>query len=245
VKGNETLCYNHKNADSKHKNRETPLSSTEIEKYKKAIIAEYDAYKHHNRCIAETKALTKELGIGKKGRFANFPESISELMAYISMKRTGYDVDYFNVNVGDLTETQNGVVYRIESKASLNGPSSFGPTESWHRLIYIKIIDFTDCIISVINIPNTDPLFQKYKLKKKKKTKKKIIIENDDDEDNENDGEGEISDENYGDKCKKGQRPRFDIGKFIDNWNLNGKSVKEYTTIIYQGSIMELLNELE
>lgn len=128
-------------------------------------------------------------GSTKHCRVPNFPESVSEPMVYLAMKKKGRDARYFEVATGDLTEGINND--KIESKASCgNGPSSFGPTEHWKRLAYINVYNHTHCRIRIIDIPDMDDCFQKLVLSKR-------------------------TGRTYADYCRNKCRPRFDLDKFI------------------------------
>lgn len=114
----------------------------------------------------ETCSITdklKKLDKSHKYRKPNFPEDISEYLGYSCLKKTK-SVSR-TVKTGDLLEKILLEWEKIEIKCTVNGPISFGPTESWSRLYIIKI--FCDNFeIFMCNLSNKDPKWRNIKVSK-------------------------------------------------------------------------------
>ena len=144
----------------------------------------------------------------KHCRRPNFPSEISENIAKFAMAKTYGVFPNWNCKVGDLDLAGE----RIEVKGfSSMGPTSFGPTSKWNKLIFVDCMKFIEKIFTVIEIDceSTDPAIQNIVLNKSKN-------------------------ETFKDKCAKGNRPHINPLLFLNHIPASKKK------IIFDGHISEL-----
>lgn len=147
----------------------------------------------YTQYILKLKQLTKEYGV--QLRMPNFPEGISENLVKFFIQ----DFEKRpcrNGSCGDLESDHK----RIEVKCfTSNGPTSFGPTETWHELYFVDartIVEDGGVKIYKCAVANHSSIWQNLKMNKN---------------------------ETFGDKCKKGQRPRihfFQLQTMLDTIQL-------------------------
>lgn len=192
-----------------------PMSDESI---RRCIVAVANAYRsmlnaYREACHAD-EVLHNE-GSAKGFRAPNFHERISELLAFVAMKKRGYPVMNLEVKNGDLVILFEGRYHPVEVKASCGkGPSSFGPKEQWLYLVYVRIFEYTHCSVSVIKIANTDDRFQTLILNHKPHPANQKVERVEGIEETEDD-KPVITGETYAQQCARGVRPRFNIEKFI------------------------------
>lgn len=117
-----------------------------------------------------------------KYRLPNFPEDISENIVKHLIKRIEGVECKREKTKGDLTSHNNEL---IEVKCfTSDGPSSFGPRESWDCLYFLDAIDYLCGNFKLYKVPikNDSEIFQSIKVNSK---------------------------ETYGDQCKQKRRPRI------------------------------------
>ena len=209
------------------------------ESIRRCILAVANAYKSmlnafREACLAD-EVLHNE-GSAKGFRAPNFHERVSELVAFVAMKKRGYPVMNLEVKNGDLVILFEEKYHPVEVKASCGkGPSSFGPNEKWKYLVYVRIVDYTHCSVSVIKIANTDDRFQTLVLNHKPHPANQKVERVEGIEETEDD-KPVATGETYAQQCARGVRPRFYIEKFIKD-----RVKPEDIEIIYDGPILELL----
>lgn len=137
----------------------------------------------------------------KRLRKNNFPEFISENIVkfyYIKQNKFCY---YYSVKYGDLEEKSNNNIYKIEVKCfSSNGPISFGPKESWNKLVILDAIYYQKDYYKIyeINLSNKSEIFRKLKVSKS---------------------------ETFEDQSKIGKRPRLNFNNLKKQLNNNIKCI--------------------
>ncbi len=144
---------------------------------------------HINYCVELNKFKNKHKIIT---RCPNFPEIISEniVKEYINIIEKRKCIK--SKSGGDL-ELELNEKYKIEVKCfTSDGPSSFGPTESWNEIYFVDAKNFINktFIIYKINISNNSDEFKKIQIN---------------------------TSEIYEDICKKGKRPRINFTNLIKN----------------------------
>ncbi len=121
-----------------------------------------DAYIAYNKIIEEINVKTLK---NKKCRRANFPSEISENICRMVMSvRYGMGANW-NTESGDLTVGDK----KIEVKGFIsNGPSSFGPAESWDYICFVDATQYESKIFKVyeIKLSNTSEEWTSIKLTK-------------------------------------------------------------------------------
>lgn len=144
------------------------------------VLICYQAYRGHLNYL-------RTIDSGIKIRLPNFPEQISQSVVYWISKIQGLKISR-KVSSGDLTQYLNGEWSPVEVKcSSSSGPTSFGPSEKWKILYYVKVED-ENFVVYRINISSDDKKLLDYPVSKK---------------------------ETYQHQCLQKRRPRFDMDKFI------------------------------
>lgn len=101
----------------------------------------------------------------KRVRRMNFPEVISEYIAYLLLSKNRKINE--KVKAGDLEEEIDGAFERIEIKCTASaGPISFGPTERWKKL-YIFKVQRDMYMLYLINVSSNSETWKNIKLSKK------------------------------------------------------------------------------
>lgn len=117
----------------------------------------------------------------KKIRNENIPSVITENIVKFVLYKQTHIMGCWDTQVGDLVFLNK----KLEIKGfSSDGPSSFGPTESWDILYFVDCKNISNNICSVykINLSNSDPIWNAVKVNKT---------------------------ETYSDQCKQKRRPRI------------------------------------
>jgi hypothetical protein len=77
-----------------------------------------------------------------RARRGNFPEHVSEKIVNIILTKLWPGI-VTKAKIGDLDYNYNNKTLKIEVKCfTSTGPSSFGPTEKWDKLLFIDLRDY-------------------------------------------------------------------------------------------------------
>ncbi len=109
------------------------------------------------------QSLNTKYGLQKKIRMSNFPSEISEIIVkYIIESIYNRPINWMTKS-GDLSDNNQ----KLEVKCfSSTGPSSFGPTECWHKLYFLDATDYMNYNFKCyeINLSNVEFGFVKVSL---------------------------------------------------------------------------------
>jgi len=83
-------------------------------------------------------------------RRPNIPEGLSESIA-CHILSSYYSSPFRKGETGDLVDS-NGLKYEVKCFSSA-GPTSFGPTEDWHSLVFVDLTKYKEGIVSVYEFP--------------------------------------------------------------------------------------------
>ena len=142
----------------------------------------YNFFKAHIEYCEKIKIINEKINKIKKIRQPNFPEVISEYIAKKVYEKLYKKKVKFGKS-GDLVCEDK----KIEVKAfTSNGPSSFGPTETWDELIFVNATNFKKnrFKVYIINLSNDCEKWKNIKINSK---------------------------ETYNDQCIDGKRPRINF----------------------------------
>lgn len=155
----------------------------------KAFISEINALQKNRTNKNGLKNKLNKYESNKLISMPPFPSFISENIARLAYQKKYGVSPNWNRSPGDLN--LNGLKFEVKGVSS-DGPSSFGPKETWDILILVDCTNFTNGIFTVIEItlPNTHPHISNLQLNK-------------------------FKNETYRDQCNLGKRPRFHIGKLL------------------------------
>ena len=168
------------------------------------------AYTNYNQILFNMQKSVAKL------RRPNIPEGLSENIVLRILKRRGKNVNWC-AKTGDLVETLNGITLKLEVKCfSSVGPTSFGPTCTWHKLYFLdarslaNIYDIEQIRIKCfeINLSNSSSQWKNIKVN---------------------------SIDTYEVQCKQGRRPRIQFDQIKTQI---GNDITE----IYDGDIITLLS---
>lgn len=101
----------------------------------------------------------------KKIRNANFPSEASENIAKFAIHKYTSILGCWDTKCGDLVVLNK----RVEIKGFMsNGPSSFGPCESWDLLCFVDAVSHLDKHFTVylVSLTNTDVVWSSIKMNK-------------------------------------------------------------------------------
>lgn len=106
------------------------------------------------------QGLNKLKKLGMKVRYPPFPEHLSQGIVQLALSKYPEFKSIREAKVGDLEYFSEDKWKRIEVKAfSSDGPMSFGPKESWHKLVILDARDWSNdnfkC--TCINLTNSCP----------------------------------------------------------------------------------------
>lgn len=145
---------------------------------KELIFNCYETWKELGNNIKKLNIFRTGIKNSKQERMPNFPECVSEFIGRTIMK---------GVYMGKGDMFVDGK--RIEIKAiSSKGPTSFGPSEAWDKIIFIDLRNQEEIVVYQSNSANESKEWLDLKINKK---------------------------ETFGDQCKAKRRPRigFDLIK--------------------------------
>ena len=106
------------------------------------LISSFNAYKNRAKVVDETNKNNK----GKRLRHDNFYSDVSENIAKFALHKFIKVWVSWNTKVGDLCMFG----HKIEVKGFIsNGPCSFGPRETWDKIIFVDARDFRNNHVKV------------------------------------------------------------------------------------------------
>lgn len=123
----------------------------------------YDLIHNYKESLNLTDIINSKLKYKKK-RQGNFPSEISENMAKFALNRynifASWDTKPGDLAIGDIKLEVKGFVS--------NGPCSFGPTETWHSIIFVdaRNIKKNKVKIYLVNLSNNHNIWQQIKVNK-------------------------------------------------------------------------------
>lgn len=123
---------------------------------------------HYNETLRFHALINTELS-KKKIRNENFPSHNSENIAKFAIAKKYGVMPTWDTKKGDLVIEKPGIQKQIEVKGFMSdGPSSFGPTESWDWLYFVDARRTLEGTFKVyeIKLSNKDPRFRSVKLNK-------------------------------------------------------------------------------
>lgn len=125
--------------------------------------------KKYNDNLVFTENFNKLLS-KKKVRNENFPSHISENIAKFAIFKKYNIMPCWDTDKGDIIISKLNLFKQIEVKGFMSdGPSSFGPTESWDWIYFVDARDTRNSRFKVyeIKLSNTSEVFRSVKLNKK------------------------------------------------------------------------------
>lgn len=144
---------------------------------------------HHNNSNMFYNEINKKL-ITKKLRLPNYPSEITENLVKFAIKKKYNVAPCWDTTKGDLSLFDK----KLEVKGSIDllhgGPSSFGPTEEWHRIYFVDAIDTLkkNFTIYEIKLSNKSEIWKNIKVNKTS---------------------------TFYDQCRQKRRPRITFGELI------------------------------
>lgn len=127
-----------------------------------------ELFESEQKCFLDLKNIKNKFGISY--RLPNISEVVSENTIKFLLQDMG--IDCHNAKVGDLIVDG---VHRYECKSfSSNAPISFGPKESWKKLIVMDSINLDKIKVYQVNLRNVDNEWLNIKINKTETFKHKI-----------------------------------------------------------------------
>ena len=169
------------------------------------LLKRIDVFNSENVLIEEMAKLT----LNKKFRRRNFPEDVSETMVRFIIWR--------NTGIMPVQNSKGDLLYlgkNVEVKAFISdGPSSFGPSESWDEIYFLDLTQVhtgnrSKIILYKINLPMESKEWQAIKVNQK---------------------------ESMGDQQRSGRRPRIQFSKVQDQLD------SKFICVEYDGYFEDLL----
>ncbi len=148
-----------------------------------------ERYRLYLKVVALTKLGCPDL---KRERCPNFPEVISETLVKYAYETLDHECtsakggDVYIVDIGQRVEVKASGIHKGKS----TGPTSFGPTERWDKLVYVDCTQERKVTIYEVDIPSDDSEMRTYKVSKT---------------------------QTFDEQCVAGRRPRFIMSKFIES----------------------------
>lgn len=111
----------------------------------------------------------------KKFRYSNFPSEISENIVKMVLQKKNKMSPQWDIKKGDLQYIHK--ILEVKAYTS-DGPSSFGPTETWDYLYFIDCQDYINYNFKVyeIKLSNTNEKFYSIKVSEKETYKEQCIV---------------------------------------------------------------------
>ena len=160
---NNTNNTNNNNTNIINTNNTNNIDNYPIELLEKRLIM-FQQYE------STVSLLRKEYN--HKIRSICFPEDISENLIKYIIRLKG--IKCINNKIGDLYSEDLG---KLECKAfSSDGPISFGPTESWDKLLILDAKDYLKCNFTLykVDLKNTDKIWKELKINRIENYEKQI-----------------------------------------------------------------------
>lgn len=145
-------------------------------------------------------------------RRPNFPEGLSESIASYVLSKY-YSRNISKAPTGDLIDHDTKMKYEIKCFSS-DGPSSFGPNESWDSLIFVDFTDYENENFAVYEFP----------YKNTSEEMKNIVL-------------NKSKNETFYQQCIIGKRPRICFEEFCKQNNNKSKLIT-----IFKGNINSIIN---